>query len=63
MDELSSEKKEELAEAFKIFDEDKDGEITSNDLPGLVRSMGLTPTEAELNVSLVLIICVCVAFC
>lgn len=39
----------ELEEAFFLFDYDKDGKITCKEIPPVVRSVGLNPTEAELK--------------
>nr|XP_033813041.1 calcium-binding protein 1 [Geotrypetes seraphini] len=39
---------EELREAFREFDKDKDGYISCRDLGNCMRSMGYMPTEMEL---------------
>ncbi|XP_029474927.1 calcium-binding protein 1 [Rhinatrema bivittatum] len=46
--ELRPEEIEELREAFKEFDKDKDGYISCKDLGNCMRSMGYMPTEMEL---------------
>ena len=38
----------ELREAFKLFDKDNDGYISTGELGTIMHSMGLMPTEAEL---------------
>uniref|UniRef100_A0A8C7YFA1 Calcium binding protein 2a n=1 Tax=Oryzias sinensis TaxID=183150 RepID=A0A8C7YFA1_9TELE len=45
---LRPEEMEELREAFKEFDKDKDGFITCKDLGECMRTMGYMPTEMEL---------------
>ena len=39
----------ELGEAFFLFDYDKDKKITSKELGAVIRSVGLNPTQSELN--------------
>ena len=39
----------ELNEAFFLFDYDKDKKITTRELGAVVRSVGLNPTQTELN--------------
>ncbi|XP_023221127.1 calmodulin-like [Centruroides sculpturatus] len=39
----------EFKEAFLLFDKDGDGLISSNELDTIMRSLGLTPTEFELQ--------------
>ena len=39
----------ELSEAFFLFDYDKDKKITTKELGAVVRSVGLNPTQSELN--------------
>lgn len=39
----------EFKEAFSLFDQDQDGKITSKELGIVMRSLGQTPTESELN--------------
>lgn len=39
----------ELQEAFLLFDYDKDNKITSKELGPVLRSVGLNPTQAELD--------------
>ncbi|XP_012810064.1 calcium-binding protein 1 isoform X2 [Xenopus tropicalis] len=46
--ELRPEEIEELKEAFKEFDKDKDGYISCKDLGDCMRTMGYMPTEMEL---------------
>ncbi|XP_034565816.1 LOW QUALITY PROTEIN: calcium-binding protein 1b [Notolabrus celidotus] len=46
--ELRPEEMDELREAFKEFDKDKDGFIGCNDLWNCMRTMGYMPTEMEL---------------
>uniref|UniRef100_UPI00398ECF1E calcium-binding protein 1-like n=1 Tax=Pristiophorus japonicus TaxID=55135 RepID=UPI00398ECF1E len=46
--ELAPEEIEELREAFKEFDKDKDGFINYKDLGNCMRTMGYMPTEMEL---------------
>ncbi|XP_067916276.1 calcium-binding protein 2-like [Heterodontus francisci] len=46
--ELTPEEIEELREAFKEFDKDKDGFINCKDLGNCMRTMGYMPTEMEL---------------
>ncbi|XP_029361653.1 calcium-binding protein 2a isoform X2 [Echeneis naucrates] len=45
---LRPEEMEELREAFKEFDKDKDGFISCKDLGECMRTMGYMPTEMEL---------------
>ncbi|XP_032899558.1 calcium-binding protein 1 isoform X3 [Amblyraja radiata] len=46
--ELGAEEIEELRDAFKEFDKDKDGLIGCKDLGNCMRTMGYMPTEMEL---------------
>ena len=46
---LSDEKISELNEAFKIFDKDKDGYITTKELGDIMKGLGQNPSEAELQ--------------
>jgi len=46
---LSEEKIAEFRAAFELFDKDKDGTITTNELGTIMRNMGHNPTEDELN--------------
>lgn len=39
----------EFKEAFKLFDKDGDGTITTKELGTVMRSLGQNPTEAELQ--------------
>ena len=46
---LSEEKITEFKEAFEIFDKDKDGYITTKELGDIMKNLGQTPSEAELQ--------------
>lgn len=46
---LTEEQISEFAEAFKLFDKDLDGRITSNELGIVMRSLGQRPTDQELK--------------
>ncbi|XP_026548767.1 calcium-binding protein 1-like, partial [Notechis scutatus] len=46
--ELRPEEIDELREAFKEFDRDRDGYINCRDLGNCMRTMGYMPTEMEL---------------
>ncbi|AOA67759.1 GQ68_00561T0 [Komagataella phaffii GS115] len=48
-DKLSEAQISEFKEAFSLFDQDQDGKITSKELGIVMRSLGQTPTESELN--------------
>lgn len=39
----------EIKECFTLFDKDGDGKISCEELGTLIRSLGQTPTEAEVN--------------
>jgi len=39
----------EIKEAFAVWDTDKDGKISTKELGAMVRSLGASPTEAELR--------------
>jgi Ca2+-binding EF-hand superfamily protein len=45
---LTEEQIAEIKEAFKIFDKDGDGLITTNELVLIMRSVGQNPTEEEI---------------
>jgi len=46
---ITKEQEEEFREAFTLFDKDGDGNITVKELGTVVRSLGQSPTEAELK--------------
>lgn len=48
-EELTEEQIAEFKEAFSLFDKDGDGTITTKELGTVMRSLGLNPTEAELQ--------------
>mmetsp|Transcript_4974 Transcript_4974/g.8534 ORF Transcript_4974/g.8534 Transcript_4974/m.8534 type:complete len:150 (-) Transcript_4974:543-992(-) len=48
-DQFTEEQIAEFKEAFSLFDRDGDGAITPKELGTVMRSLGQTPTEAELN--------------
>ena len=48
-DQLTEEQIAEFKEAFALFDKDGDGSITTKELGTVMRSLGQTPTEAELQ--------------
>ncbi len=39
----------EFKEAFLLFDKNGDGNITTKELGSVMRSLGMNPTESELN--------------
>ncbi|XP_023235063.1 calmodulin, flagellar-like [Centruroides sculpturatus] len=47
--ELTEEQIAEFREAFSLFDKDGDGHITTEELGTVMRSLGQTPTQAELH--------------
>merc|ERR1712168_1636011 len=47
--ELTPDQVREFREAFKLFDRDGDGRVTSAELGTVMRSLGQNPTEAELR--------------
>ncbi|KAK4535281.1 hypothetical protein CDCA_CDCA04G1306 [Cyanidium caldarium] len=49
MESLSAEETAEFEEAFKLFDRDGDGKITVKELGTIMRSLGQTPTERQLQ--------------
>ena len=46
---ISEEQINEFKEAFNIFDKDKDGYITTKELGDIMKNLGQTPSEAELQ--------------
>lgn len=44
---LSDEQIDDLREAFAVFEHNKDGMISCDDLPSLLRSLGQNPKEEE----------------
>ena len=46
---LSPKKVKELKEAFALFDKDGNGQITTEELGDVMRSLGFNPTPAELK--------------
>ena len=46
---ISEEKITEFKEAFNIFDKDKDGYITTKELGDIMKNLGQSPSEAELQ--------------
>lgn len=46
---LSESQLNSYREAFSLFDKDRDGKITSRELGTVMRSLGQTPTEAEIS--------------
>jgi len=46
---LSSEQIQEFKEAFSLFDKDGDGTISTKELGTVMRALGQSPTESELN--------------
>ena len=46
---ISEEKISEFKEAFNIFDKDKDGYITTKELGDIMKNLGQSPSEAELQ--------------
>ncbi|PPJ50644.1 hypothetical protein CBER1_05246 [Cercospora berteroae] len=49
MDKLSEEEKQHYREAFSVFDKNGDGEISAAELGDVMRSLGLKPTDGELQ--------------
>jgi hypothetical protein len=47
--EFTDEDREEFQEAFNLFDRDGDGLISASELGSVLRSLGQTPTEAEIQ--------------
>eukprot|EP00058_Branchiostoma_floridae_P008437 XP_002593925.1 hypothetical protein BRAFLDRAFT_98224 [Branchiostoma floridae] len=48
-DQLSEERINELRDAFLVFDKDGDGTINTSELATVMRSLGMNPTEAEIQ--------------
>ncbi|XP_052105255.1 calmodulin-like isoform X2 [Mytilus californianus] len=48
-DRLSEERKEEIKELFNLFDVDKSGKVSLDELAKIVRGLGENPTEEELK--------------
>lgn len=46
---LSDEQKSQFKQAFNLFDTDKDGSITAEELGTVMRSLGQDPTEQEIQ--------------
>ena len=46
---ISEDKVNEFKEAFNIFDKDKDGYITTKELGDIMKNLGQSPSEAELQ--------------
>lgn len=42
-------KYEDLKKAFMLFDQDKNGEVTTEEIGNVLRNLGLFPTELELE--------------
>lgn len=49
MDKLSAEEKQHYRDAFSVFDKNGDGEISAAELGDVMRSLGLKPTDGELQ--------------
>ena len=49
MDQLTEEQLAEFKEAFSLFDKDRDDVISQEELGALLRSLGCTPTQPELQ--------------
>ena len=49
LNQVTEEQKAEFKEAFSVFDNDGDGTITIEELGTVLRMLGQTPTEAELQ--------------
>ena len=47
--EISSQKKNEYLEAFKIFDKNNDGQITQDELKQLLNNIGQKPSDSEIQ--------------
>ena len=47
--ELTEQQKKEAEEAFKVFDKDKDGFISPEELSAVLRSLGQNPSKQEIN--------------
>ena len=49
LNEISSQKKNEYLEAFKIFDKNNDGLITQDELKQLLNNIGQKPSDSEIQ--------------
>ena len=49
MEKLSRQELEDYEDAFKVFDSDDDGSITVKELGKVMRELGLSPTDVELQ--------------
>ncbi|XP_045187214.1 neo-calmodulin-like [Mercenaria mercenaria] len=49
MEDLDAQQLEELQQAFRIFDKDGDGTISTQELGTVMRSLGQNPSEADLQ--------------
>ena len=48
-DKLTQDEIEQFKEAFSLFDKNGDGSVSTSELGTIMRSLGQTPTEAELK--------------
>ena len=49
---MTCEQVEELKEAFRLFDKDSDGTISSDEFGAVMQALGLSPTKEELEILL-----------
>lgn len=49
MDKLSPQEQQHFREAFSMFDKNGDGEISASELGAVMRSLGLKPTDQEVE--------------
>ena len=49
LNEISSQKKNEYLETFKIFDKNNDGQITQDELKQLLNNIGQKPSDSEIQ--------------